>query len=552
MRAKTSHWLLAAALFLFFAVFLIWPIVQVVGMAFASHGHFTTEYFGLVFRDPVLVQGLLNSLMLAVAVTFLCLVIALPLAVWSVRYEFPGRAVFSGLVLVPLILPPFVGAIGMREILARFGPLTVIASTFVGPLPLGIDWLGKLRFLGVIVVEALGLYPIMLLNIQAALANMDPAMEMAASNMGASRWTVFRKITLPLLRPGLFAGCTLVLIWSFTELGTPLMFDLNTVTPVQVFWQITEVSDNPMPFALVVVMLVASAALYLIGKAVFGRGFEASTVKASTASASHRLKGWKGWLVTGGFAGVAALALLPHIAVILTSLSATGAWYKAVIPRHFTASHYLDALRDPLAMPSVGNSVYYAGIATLFGIIVGLGVAIIVVRSKVPGRGLLDSLSMLPLAVPGLVLAFGYLSISVGLKQRFGKETPWWLDVQQWPVVFLIAAYAARRLPYVVRSAVAGLEQTPQDLELAAANLGASRWRVLGRITVPLILANLIAGGAAGVCLCHAGGQRLADSGAADGLLPDHQGHLGIERAAGGWALHCKRRWVFGPWCCWD
>jgi iron(III) transport system permease protein len=112
----------------------------------------------------------------------------------------------------------------------------------------------------------------------------------------------------------------------------------------------------------------------------------------------------------------------------------------------------------------------------------------------VPFKGLIDSLAMLPLAVPGLVLAFGYLSISTFFKRVLGDATPFWLDVQKWPVLLLILAYAARRLPYIVRSAVAGLQQTPQDLELAAANLGARKATVLRRITVPLIFANLVAG----------------------------------------------------------
>jgi iron(III) transport system permease protein len=101
--------------------------------------------------------------------------------------------------------------------------------------------------------------------------------------------------------------------------------------------------------------------------------------------------------------------------------------------------------------------------------------------------------------VPGLVLAFGYLSIGIWFRQRYpvATEPGGWLffmNVLEWPVLFLIIAYAARRMPYVVRSLVAGLQQTPQDLELAGANLGASRWTVLRRIVVPLIFANIIAG----------------------------------------------------------
>ena len=128
-----------------------------------------------------------------------------------------------------------------------------------------------------------------------------------------------------------------------------------------------------------------------------------------------------------------------------------------------------------------------------------MATAVIVVRSRIRSRGLIDALAMLPLAVPGLVMAFGYLSISLSFGRWFpeatGRGGPLvWLNAFENPTVLLIIAYAARRLPYVARAAVAGLEQTPRDLELAASNLGAGRATVLRRITLPLIVANLIAG----------------------------------------------------------
>lgn len=486
-----GHGLLAALLVIFFGLFLIWPIVQVCYSGFVrTDGTPTLGYILLIFQDPVLVAGLIHAMEIALLVTFFTFVISLPLAVLSVRYEFPGRGLLGGLLLVPLVLPPFVGAIGMRFVLSRFGPLTQL----VGGGAEGIDWLGQLRFSGIILIEVLHLYPIMLLNLQASLANIDPAMEQAAANLGASRWRAFRQVTLPLMRPGLFAGGTLVLIWSFTELGTPLMFDYYTVTPVQIFMKLTEVADNPLPYALVVVMLAASVVLYAVGKGLLGRGFDASATKASVQAAPRRLRGWRAAAASGAFGAVFLLAVLPHISVILTSISATGAWYQSLLPRHYTLSHYVQALLDPLVYGSIRNSLVYALAATAGAVLLGLGAAVVVVRSRLPGRGLIDALAMLPLAVPGIVLAFGYLAISVHFKLKWGKATPLWLDVQEWPVVLLIIAYAARRVPYVVRSAAAGLEQTPRDLELAAANLGAGRWRVLRKITVPLIIANLAAG----------------------------------------------------------
>jgi iron(III) transport system permease protein len=497
-RAKTSHWVLTIFLYAFFAVFLIWPIVQVVAAGFVRpNGEFTFRYLALIFTDPVLLNGLLNATLIAVCTTALTLVIALPLAILSVKYDFPGRAILSGLMLVPLVLPPFVGALGMKLVLGRFGPLTMGVGGGEG---LGIDWIGSWRFFGIILVEALHLYPIMLLNLQAALANLDPAMEQAAANLGASRWTIFRKITLPLIRPGLFAGSTLVLVWSFTELGTPLMFDFHECTPVQVFARLTEVAGNPLPFALVVVMLVASAALYLVGKTLLGRGFDAATTKASVQSTPRRLRGLAGLAAATPFFLVFFLAVSPHLSVLFTAIAEPGSWYQSLLPQAFTKSHFGQALLDDLALPSIRNSIFYASLATLLAMLVGLAAAIVIVRSDVPGKGVIDSLAMLPLAVPGLVMAFGYLSVSLFFQRQLPEATRpggWlvFLNVQENPVVLLVLAYAARRLPYVVRSAVAGLQQTPQDLELAGANLGGSRWTVLRRITVPLILGNLIAGG---------------------------------------------------------
>jgi len=498
---RPLHALGALALLAFLVVTLIWPLLNVVAAGFlTSDGRFTTAYLSLVLTDPVLLAGLVNALVIASATTAVALGLALPLAVLGSRYEFPGRALFGSLLLVPMVLPPFVGAIGTRLLLGRFGPLTLLFGDAAGT---GVDWLGRLRIFGVVAVEALGLYPIILLNLQAALANVDPMLERAAANLGASRWTVFWRVTFPLVRPGLFAGCTLVLIWSFTELGTPLMFHVYEVTPVQVFIKITEI-DNPLPYALVMVMLTCSSLLYVVGKLAFGRTDRAVASKAAAQRARRQLRGPRALLATAPFVVVLVLALLPHISVVFTSLSATGAWYRSFIPRALTLSHYISALEDELVMPSwngvtlqlgaVGNSIVYAGVATLIGVVVALGVALVVVRSSVPFRGALDVLSMLPLAVPGLVMAFGYLSLSVQLKRAFGGATPEWLDVQRFPVVLLVLSYSARRLPYVVRSSAAGLQQVPRDYERAAANLGATSARVLRRIVLPLIGASVLAG----------------------------------------------------------
>jgi len=500
-----------------FAVCLLWPIWQTVQVGFFGvpvidaagvlhHGPFTLQFVTAIFREQQLRRGLFHSTAIAVAVTVLCMCIAVPLARLGNRYDFVGKKVVSGLLLVPLILPPFVGAIGMRQVLGRFGVLTSVA-THIGLVAPGapVDWFGQFRLGGIILLEALSLYPILYLNISAAMANIDPAMEQAAANLGASRWTVFRRITLPLLRPGLLAGGTIVLIWSFTELGTPLMFDYYDVTPVQIFHQLNQVNGNPLPYALVVVMLAVSLLLYIGSKIILGRRRDTAVTKASVQASTKQLGLLASLPVLLPFVFVICLALLPHIGVVLMSFSKVGGWYDSVLPTVFTTAHYSTVLTHDLTLLSVGNSVLFAACSMVIDLAAGLLIAWLIVRTTLPGRQLLDSLAMLPLAVPGIVLAFGYLAISLRLQltvaaydKIHGTNHLWLrnlLDVTENPMLLLVIAYAMRRLPYVVRSVVAGLEQTPVDLELASRNLGASTFKTLRRITGPLIGANLVAGG---------------------------------------------------------
>ena len=278
-------------------MFLIWPIVQVVRVGFfgipaSRHRTFTLAYFAAIFQDHSLRQGLLNSALIAVSVTLVCTLISVPLALMSVRFDFWGKAIVSGLLLVPLILPPFVGAIGMRQILGRFGVLTSLAQDVWASSTPARRSTGSAsaRIFGIILVESLEPVP-------------DPVPQRLAPRWRTStrRWSRRRRTSgrragrssgrsrCRSCGPGLFAGGTIVLIWSFTELGTPLMFDFYEATPVQIFHRITQVSGNPVPYALVVVMLLASVLLYVIGKLVLGRRQDAAVTKASVQSAPRKL-----------------------------------------------------------------------------------------------------------------------------------------------------------------------------------------------------------------------------------------------------------------------
>ncbi len=473
---------------IFFALFFVFPIWHTVQEAFVTaDGKITFAYFTELFRNPIYVEGLVNSFYMGLFTTALALVIALPLALISNTWQFRGKEILNALILVPLILPPFVGALGVRQFLGQAGVLnTFLIDLGLMDATLPFDWLGEGRLAGIVLMNALHLYPIAYLNISAALANLDPAMEEAAENLGCHGVRRLFRVTFPLIMPGLFAGATIIFIWAFTELGVPLVFDYDRVTSVQIFEGLKDLSGNPFPYALVVVMLVATVLFYLAGKWFFGRDNFSGSGRASTGRTLQIASPLVGACCAGIFTLVTAIAILPHLGVILLSLS--NDWYGTLLPTALTGQHYEDALGHPLTIHSIANSLKYSSLATGLDILLGIGIAYVVVRTRLPGRQLLDAMAMLPLAVPGLVLAFGYLAMT-----REGKPFDF-LILGEDPILILVIAYSVRRLPFVVRAAAAGFQQTSVSLEEAAQNLGSTPLRALRKITLPLIAANLIAG----------------------------------------------------------
>ena len=466
-------------LFAFFVLFLFLPLYVVLRQGLDA------RIFCEVMRNRQYLAGIRNALAISVATTVFVFSFSLPLALLYDRFEFPGKGFCPAMMMAPMILPPFVGALGFQQIFGHYGVLNSILAVFsVAP----VDFLGGMgRFWSICLIEALHLYPIAFLNLITALANRDPALEEAAENLGIPARERFLRITLPLMRPGILAGGSIVLIWSFTELGTPLMFGYTTVTPVQVFNGITELGTNPTVYTLVIVMLVFSVLLYLTGKLLLGRSETAVQSKGMTSFRTERLSGWRRFLPAAVFLAFTMVAVLPHITLILTAFSES--WYRTVLPLHYSLAHFRNALSDHLVAPSIVNSIRYSLLATALAVAAGFTAAFLSNRVRTPFSRWIDLTGMLPLMIPGTVLAVGFL----GLSLRYAWAS-FLFDPVSDPVLLISAAYAIRRVPYVLRAAVSGLEQTPVELENAARNTGSGPFRTLWKIVFPLIAANLLVG----------------------------------------------------------
>jgi iron(III) transport system permease protein len=485
---KTGAFL--ALLLVFFGVFLFYPAGLSLKNAFAREGHFSLRYFQLLLSSPLQRESLANSFLIALLTTALTTLLALPLAWVMTRFDFRGKTLLSGLLLVPMIMPPFVGAIGLRQLLARYGSVNLLLMKLGLLRPEApLDWLGQGGFWGIVLLQVLSLYPIMFSNVSAALANLDPALREAAQNLGASGFRLFRTITLPLILPGYFAGAIIVFIWAFTDLGTPLIFGFSRVVPVQIFDAVTEINTNPLGYALVVLVLGLSAALFVAGKqALAGKRYEMMG-RGHTAGAETRATLRQTLLIWTALGGLVLLALLPHLAVAVQSLARN--WFFCILPGEWTTANYAELAGHGLTVSSIRNSLFYSSCSALLDLVLGVIIAWLLTRRRIPLAGLLDTVAMLPLALPGLVLAFGYVAGFDNFKSQWLNDC---LNPRHNPTLLLIVSYSVRRLPYIVRAAYAGFQQTSVTLEEASANLGASPFRTLRKITLPLVMANLIAG----------------------------------------------------------
>jgi iron(III) transport system permease protein len=453
-----------------------------------------------IFRifDPNASQWrwIVNSLLLAGGVTVACALVAYPLAYLQARTTFYQQSLLGGLLLVPLVMPPFVGAIGLRRMLSKYGTINLLLMKIGLVSPENpIDFLYRYRLLGCMLVMTLHFYPLLYLNLAAAISNIDPSLLESARSLGLTRWQIFKRVVLPLSKPGLIAGGSLVFIGAFTDLGTPLIFGYQETVARQIFALANEQVSNPAAPALVAVVTALVLGLFILTRWSIGRGFETGGVKGQTRASENRLCGKATTLAIALHLVVIAAALLPHLAVVLGALG--DAWFMVPFPPHYTLNHMNEALSSPVAATGMRNSLIYALASTVIDVALGLACAwVIVRRGGLRGR-IVDALTLAPLAVPGLVLAFGYVGAYAGIYSKPQDIHFLGLNLTHLNIgvgYFLILSYAVRRLPYTVRSSVAGLEQTPHSLEEAAGSLGATPTAVIFKVTLPLIVANIAAG----------------------------------------------------------
>jgi iron(III) transport system permease protein len=482
VKGATPGQVAAAALIAaFLAVFLVLPVGTVMYVAFTEKGTgaFTLVNFADFFRTELFVRSLWNSVYVSAMSVVWASALALPLAIVTTRFAFRGAALVQTLGFLPLIMPPFVGAVAMQLLFGRNGSVNLLLD----------EWLGfKVPFMeglnGVIFVQSLHYFPFILINLSASLRNIDRAMEEAAQNLGSSGLRLFRRIVLPLAMPGYLAGASLVFVKVFDDLATPLLLNVKDMLAPQAYLRVTSIGiADPMGYVISVVLVVASVgAMWLSALATRGRDFS-TTQRGGGGLARRQLSRGEAVLAWGAVGLILLLVLSPHLGLLLLSFATV--WSFAPLPDGYTTAHYARVFGE--SSTYIANTLVYASLAGAIDVVLGTAIAYLVLRTRLVAREWLDWTAMAALAIPGLVLGIGYLRCFYGVQLPGGQPlaTLW---------IMIVLALAIRRLPYALRACHAAMQQISASLEEAAENLGADKARTLRRVVVPLMTGGILAG----------------------------------------------------------
>ncbi len=460
--------------------FLILPILFTVLGAFIPQGQpWALDQLSLVnfqrfFAETTYRSALVNSIVVAVLSTVSATALALPAAFAVSRVRIPFRNLILALSVIPLVAPPFIGAYSWIVLLGRNG----IVTHFIG------QWFGIAMppiygMFGVVLALSLSLFPFIFLIVQGALSASDPSIEESAQIMGASRWRIFRTITLPLMTPAIAAAAMIVFVKALGNFGVPAILGGEMyVLPTLIYFQIHGFFNlnGAAAIALVNVLVTVAAILVL---AWINRRRRFVTVTGTTRRA-RRLESLGARIVANAYVWTLLFAtLLPQMIVVWASFAER--WAATLFPTAYGLVNYRNALVD--LFQSIENSLLLAGGATAMTVIFGTLLAYTSVRRRFVGKWAIDMTVMMPFVLPGVVTGVAFLvTFNSGPIALTGTAT------------ILILAYFVRRIAYVFRSVSAAISQVDPRIEEASTVCGASWGMTMRRVIVPLVAPGILAG----------------------------------------------------------
>lgn len=479
MLSRRAAWALGAVVAVVLLGYVVWP--NLATFRLGLDGALLADLFGRPRAAGA--RGLVNSVAVSLGTVAGggAVGTALAWALW--RYDLPLRRTLGAVAALPLALPPLVGVLAFLFLYGESGmlPRGLQAAFGLDAVPFAFGGVGA-----VLAVHVYVFYVYFYLFVGAALADVDGSLLDASADLGAGPWTTFRRVVLPLLRPALVGAALLVFMLSMASFTAPLLFaEGEPFLTTQIYQYKTNGALDRA--AAVSVVLTAICLLFLVGAERGGRAVGGAVKGVGRRPAPLRSP-WARALA-GALVGLfLVVVLLPVATVVLLSFVAEGTWTTQVLPDTFTLANYAALATEADVFAPIASSLWMAALATAANVVFGVATALVVVKGRVPGRGVLRALSLLPFAVPGTVIA-------LGLVVAFDEPTALAGGAVLVGTVWLLPlAYFVRHIPLVVRSAQAALEGFDDRLGEASADLGAGPWTTFRRVVLPAIGPGVIAG----------------------------------------------------------
>ncbi|MET3287730.1 UNVERIFIED_CONTAM: iron(III) transport system permease protein [Brevibacillus sp. OAP136] len=479
-------YVLVAPLFLILLAYVIYPLFETFIASIKVDEQITFKNYLKFFslEHTANLEALWTSIYISVLSVITCGIVGVGLAFLLERYEFPGRKILSVLALVPMALPPLIGVLSFTFLYGESGiiPRALKELFHLQQVPFSLKGIW-----GVLVVHTFTMYTYFFMTAQAAIRGLDPSLEEAAASLGANRFTIWRRVIIPMLTPAIVASSLLVFMIAMASYTAPLIFGIDRTMTMQIYLARTN-GDLDMAATQSTILSVVSIAFLLIMRWYQGaRNYQ----NMSKGISVHRteIKSQAGKYISMLLSFIATLILmLPILVLVLISFSVDGTWTVQILPPQYTASHYMDLFTDSKTWKPIANSLKLSLIAVVGIIIFGVAAAYAMVRLRFRGKTLMDALIMLPWALPGTVVA-------INLIAAFNQPTVFSFgQVLIGTFWILPLAYFVRHLPLVFRSTSATLMQMDGSVEEAARNLGASWWYSFRRVVFPMALGGVLAG----------------------------------------------------------
>jgi iron(III) transport system permease protein len=464
--------LVITLIFVSLGLFIVYPLVKVILVSFqtAPGGKFTLAVFQDVFMSRYLGQAFRNSVLMGLLTAAAGCILGFLFAYAIARTDIPFKKIFHIIAIIPVVSPPFIGAMAIIMLFGNNGLVTWFLLKIKNYPIYG--------FQGLLIAQVITFFPVAYITLRGVIESISPTLEDAALDLGGSRWKVFWKVTFPLTIPGIASAMLVLFIETMADFGNPLILAGSQfpILSVQAYMEITGMYNLPKGSAIAFLLLVPSITAYFLQKYwVSRKQYVTITGKPTTSQLKSVSSGAK-WTLFCFCLLITAFILLIYTTIVWGAFAKVWGFDNTPTLDHFK---YVFGV----GFEAVKDTLVIAGLSTPAAGILGMLIAFLVVRKQFPGKRLMEFTSMLSFAVPGTVIGIGYIL-------AFNRR-PFLLTGT---LLILLLNFIYRYIPVGIQSGVAILKQVDPSIEEAAVDLGADSRKTFSKITLPLMIPAFFSG----------------------------------------------------------